>query len=157
GLGIGANTAIFSAVNAVLLRPLSYPKPEHLVYAFRMQAPIVRASVSRPAYFDFRDGQEVFSGLAASTGETYNLTGVDQAERLIGAQVTGNFFSIFGVDPARGRFLLPSDDEPGAPSAAVIGFGLWQRRFGSDPDVVGKTISLNGEIYTVVGIASADF
>jgi putative ABC transport system permease protein len=157
GLGIGANTAIFSAVNAVLLRPLPYPKPERLVHAFRMQPPIVRGPVARPAYFDFRDKQDTFDDLAASTGETYNLTGVDEAERLSGAQVTGNFFSIFGVVPQQGRFLIPSDDEPGAARVAVISSALWGRRFGSDPEVVGKTISLNGDAYAVVGVAPSEF
>src|SRR5262252_6675118 len=157
GLGIGANTAIFSAVNAVLLRPLPYSKPERIVRAFRMQPPIARASISRPAYFDFRDQQQVFDSLAATAGETYNLTGVDEAERLSGAKVTGNFFSIFGVAPVQGRFLVPSDDEPGAARVAVIGSGLWARRFGSDPQIAGTTISLNGDSYTVVGVAPGEF
>jgi putative ABC transport system permease protein len=156
GLGIGANTAIFSAVNAVLLRPLPYAKPERLVRVFRMQPPIARASISRPAYLDFRDKQEVFEELAATGGETYNLTGVDEAERLNGAQVTGNFFSLFGIAPLKGRFLVPSDDEPGAARVAVIGSGLWGRRFGSDPKIVGQSISLNGEPYTVVGVAPSE-
>jgi putative ABC transport system permease protein len=156
-LGIGANTAIFSVVNAVLLRPLPYKDPDRLVHVHRMQPPIQRGPISRPDYFEWETQQEVFQGLAAFFWRTYNLTGVDQAEKLAGARVTGSFFSLFGMSPASGRFFDSSDDQPGAPRIAVIGYGLWQRRFGGSPDLAGKTIALNGEIYTVVGIAPAAF
>src|SRR5262245_8406474 len=90
-LGIGANTAIFSVVNGVLLKPLPYAEPERLVHVYRMQPPISRANVSRPAWLDFAGQQQVFSELAAHHGETFNLTGVDEAERVNGRRVTGNF------------------------------------------------------------------
>src|SRR6059036_167055 len=95
-LGIGANTAIFSVVNAVLLRPLPYKDPDRLVHVHRMQPPIQRAPISRPDYFEWENQQEVFEGIAAFFYRTYNLTGVDQAERLTGARVTGSFFPMFG-------------------------------------------------------------
>lgn len=156
-LGIGANTAIFSVVNAVLLRPLPYEAPERLVHVHRMQPPIERGPISRPAYFEWESQQEVFQGIAAFFYRTYNLTGVDQAERLNGARVTGSFFPLFGITPAAGRLFSPSDDQAGGARVAVIGYGLWQHRFGGDPGIVGQTINLNGDVYTVVGVAPASF
>src|SRR5262247_4389726 len=107
-LGIGANTAIFSVVHAVLLRPLPYPDSERLAYVYRMQPPVERSPVSVPAYVDFAAQQQVFETLAAHYGDTFNLTDVDEAERVIGRQVTANFFDVFGVSPERGRFFLPT-------------------------------------------------
>jgi putative ABC transport system permease protein len=156
-LGIGANTAIFSVVNAVLLRPLPYKDPDRLVHVHRMQPPIRRAPISRPDYFEWENQQEVFQGIAAFFWRTYNLTGVDQAEKLAGARVTGSFFSLFGISPAAGRYLDSSDDQPGGPRIAVIGYGLWQRRFGGSADLIGQTIALNGDAYTVIGVAPAVF
>jgi putative ABC transport system permease protein len=156
-LGIGANTAIFSVVDAVLLRPLPYPDPERLVYVYRMQPPVVRSSVSVPAYFDFASQQLVFEHLAVHTGEVFHLTDGDTAERVDGRRVTVNFFDVFGTNPERGRFFLPTDDAADHPVVAVISDGLWRRRFGGDNGVVGKTITLNGEAYAVVGIAPPQF
>ncbi|MFY9607443.1 MAG: ABC transporter permease [Blastocatellia bacterium] len=156
-LGIGANTAIFSVVNGVLLRPLPYREPGRLVHVHRMQPPIERGPISRPDFFEWRDKQEVFSEIGAYHFQTLNLTGKDQAERLVGARVTGNFFSIFDVLPASGRFLVPSDDQPGANRIAVIAYGLWQRRFGGDPGLIGQTITMDGNAYTVVGVAPPSF
>jgi predicted permease len=156
-LGIGANTAIFSVVNAVLLRPLPYAQPDRLVYAFRMQPPILRGPISRPDYLEWQAQNQSFQNLAAFTYGTFNLTGVDQAERLRGALVSEDFFTLFGAKPAQGRFLLPSDNQPGSPRATVISYGLWQRRFGGDPGIVGNTVALNGDSYTVVGVAPVAF
>jgi len=156
-LGIGANTAIFSVVNAVLLRPLPYPEPDRLVHVYRMQPPVERALVSVPAYLDFAAQQQVFENFAAHTGETFNLTDVNEAERVIGRRVTANFFDLFGISPERGRFFLPMDDGADSGRVAVISDGLWRRRFGGDDGVVGKTIKLNGEAYTIVGIAPPQF
>jgi predicted permease len=156
-LGIGANTAIFSVVNAVLLRPLPYKDADRLVHVHRMQPPIQRAPISRPDYFEWENQQEVFQGIAAFFYRTYNLTRVDQAERLTGARVTGSFFPLFGVTPSTGRFFDASDDKAGGARAAVIGYGLWQRRFGGDPDIVGKTITLNSDAYAVIGVAPSSF
>jgi putative ABC transport system permease protein len=156
-LGIGANTAIFSVVNGVLLKPLPYPEAERVVHAYRMQPPVARSPVSRPAWLDFAAQQQVFGELAAHHGETFNLTGVSEAERVNGRRVTGNFFSVFGLRPAVGRFLTPDDDRPGGPRVAVISHGLWHRRFGGEPEIIGGTIKLNGEAHTVVGVAPLQF
>jgi putative ABC transport system permease protein len=156
-LGIGANTAIFSVVNAVLLKPLPYRQPERLVYAFRMQPPILRGPISRPDYLEWQAQNQSFESLAAFTYATFNLTGVDQAERLRGALVSEDFFTLFGTRAAQGRFLLPSDNQPGSPNATVISYGLWQRRFGGDPGIVGNTVTLNGDAYAIVGVAPPEF
>jgi predicted permease len=156
-LGIGANTAIFSVVNAVLLKPLPYTQPERLVYIFRMQPPIMRGPISRPDYFEWQSQNQSFQNIAAFSYNTYNLTGVDQAERLRGARVTEDFFTLFGATAAQGRLLLPSDNQPGSSRVTVISYGLWQRRFGGDPGIVGQTIALNGDSYTVVGVAPPQF
>src|SRR5262249_9044496 len=113
--------------------------------------------VSVPAYLDFAAQQQVFESFVAHYGETFNLTDVDQAERVIGRRVTANFFALFGVNPTRGRFFLPADDNADSPRVAVISDGLWRRRFGGDDRVVGQTIKLNGEAYTVVGVAPPQF
>jgi putative ABC transport system permease protein len=156
-LGIGANTAIFSVVNAVLLRPLPYPDSERLAYVYRMQPPVERSPVSVPAYVDFAAQQQVFETLAAHYGDTFNLTDIDEAERIIGRQVTANFFNVFKVSPERGRFFFPTDDAADSPLVAVISDGLWRRRFGGDDHVIGTTITLNGEARTVVGVAPPQF
>jgi putative ABC transport system permease protein len=156
-LGIGANTAIFSVVNAVLLRPLPYPDSDRLVHVYRMQPPVERSPVSVPAYLGFATQQQVFENLATHNGETFNLTEVDEAERVIGRRVTVNFFDVFGVSPERGRFFLPTDDGADSPLVAVISDGLWRRRFGGDDGIIGRTIKLNGEAYTIVGVAPPQF
>jgi putative ABC transport system permease protein len=156
-LGIGANTAIFSVVNAVLLRPLPYKDPDHIVHVLRTQPPIMRGPISRPDFLEWQAQQKVFSEIAAYYFETFNLTGVDQAERLVGVRVTEDFFQLFGIPAARGRFLLPTDNQPEAGHVAVISYGLWQRRFGGQASVIGQNISLNGETYAVVGVAPPDF
>ena len=163
-LGIGANTAIFSVVNAVLLRPLPYTDPDRLVYALRTQPPIMRGPISRPDFLEWQGEQKVFQEIAAYYGAVYNLTGVDEAERVGGARVTESFFALFGLAPAQGRFFLPADNGVGAEEegggaghVAVIGYGLWQRRFGADPKLIGKTVTLNGDSYIVVGVAPPNF
>lgn len=156
-LGIGANTAIFSVVNAVLLQPLPYRAPEQLMYVFRSQPPIERSPVSVPAWQDFVAQQDVCEPFAAHFGETYNLTGTDEAERLIGRRVTANFFALFGSAPERGRFFAANDDEPGSARVAVISYGLWRRRFGGADAIIGQSVRLNGEAHTIIGVAPASF
>jgi putative ABC transport system permease protein len=156
-LGIGANTAIFSVVNAVLLKPLPYAQPERLVHVLRTQPPILRGPISRPDYLEWQAQNQSFQNLAAFYYDIYNLTGVDQAERLYGARVTEDFFNLFGITPLQGRLLLPSDNQPGSSRVAVISYGLWQRRFGGDSGLVGQTITLNDNAYTVVGVAPPQF
>src|SRR5215475_11640492 len=156
-LGIGANTAIFSVVNAVVLRPLPYRDPDRLVHVYRLQPPVEPSPVSNTAYMDFEAQQQVFESFAAHHGETFNLTEVEQSERVIGRRVTASFFELFGVSPARGRFFLPADDNAESARVAVISDGLWRRRFGGDERAIGETIKLNGEAYAVVGVAPPQF
>jgi predicted permease len=156
-LGIGANTAIFSVVNAVLLRPLPYNEPERLVHVFRNQPAISRGPISPPDFLDWQARQKVFIDIAGYQTETFNLTGVEHVERLNGVRVSSRFLSLFGMTPARGRFFETADDQAGSDRVTVIGYGLWQRQFGGDPDAVGKTIMLNGEAHAVVGIAPREF
>jgi putative ABC transport system permease protein len=156
-LGIGGNTAIFTVVDGVLLRPLPYKDPDRLVHVHRHQPPIQRGPISRPDYFVWEEQNHVFRQVAAYYYDTYNLTGTDEAERVNGIRVTEDFFSLFGVSAVQGRFITRSDQESGDRRMAVIGYGLWQRRFGGDPAVVGRTITLNGEPYIVTGVAPKTF
>jgi putative ABC transport system permease protein len=156
-LGIGANTAIFSVVKGVLLKPLPYREPERLMHVYRMQPPVSRSPVSRPAWFDFAERQQVFSKFAAHYGETFNLTGVGAAVRINGRRVTGDYFALFGLQPALGRFLSSEDDRPGSARVAIISHGLWRRQFGGEAGVIGGAIKLNGEAHTIIGIAPPEF
>ena len=159
GLGIGANTAIFSVVNGVLLSPLPYPEPGRLVSLWidNRQDGNHRHSTSYPNYIDWRDQNQVFQDMAIYAAGSANLTGVDEPERLRGVIVSANFFSTLGVDPLLGRRFLPEEDQPSSNPVVIVSHGLWQRRFGSDPGIVGKTVLLNEVSHTVVGVLPADF
>ena len=159
-LGIGANTAIFSVVNTVLLRPLPYEDVDRLVVVWEQnpERGWYRNIVSAANFLDWRKQNDVFTGMAAGDPVgTFNLTGTDQPEEIGGQQVTSNLLSLLGVRPVLGRDFLPEEDKPGGPRVAILSHGLWQRRFGSDPGLVGKVISLNQESYTVVGIMPPEF
>src|SRR5262245_21118944 len=157
-LGIGANTAIFSAVNAVLLRPLGYGDPGRLVtIEHRYPSLDLKAPVSVPGFLDYQRQARSIESMAVETGWAANLTGEGQPERLQGARVTGRFFSTLGVPAERGRTLLPGEDSAGREHVAVLSYGLWQRLFGGSSDVVGRSLSLNGESYEVVGIMPREF
>jgi len=153
GLGIGANTAIFSLVNAVLLRPLPFAEPERLVWTWGEFSGGNRASTSPPDFLDYRAQNRGFEELAAINFNSFNLTGVGEPERIIGNMVTANFFQALAVKPVQGRAFLPEEEQSGRERVAIIGQGLWQRRFGGDPQIIGKTIQLDGRSYTVVGVA----
>jgi predicted permease len=153
-LGIGANTAIFSVVNGVLLRPLPFREPDRLVRVFSLDEG-KRAAVSPLDFADWRDQARSFEGLAAVNALTLNLTGGGEPERLEGASVSAALFSVLGVRPIAGRTFAPSEDAPGAPRLVLLGEPLWRRRFGADPGLVGRTVLLDGEVYTVVGIVPA--
>lgn len=151
-LGIGVNTAIFSLVNAVLLRPLPViGEADRLVW--------FRAPLSYPNFEEYRDSNDVFSGMLASSGKTeFSLGGDGEPNLVQGEFVTASYFSTLGVQAAMGRAFLPEEDHtPGAHSVVVVSNNLWQNRFGSDPALVGKTVSLNGLSFTVVGIAPKNF
>src|SRR5499426_574977 len=152
-LGIGANTAIFSVVNAVLLRPLPCEDPDRLVVFSTAPQQGHPEACSLPDFVDWREQSRSFERMAAFTDRTFNLTGVGEAERLNGLAVTADFFPLLSIRPAFGRVFLPEEDRPGASGVAILSHNLWRRRFGSNPDMVGRAITLNGQDYTVVGIA----
>ena len=158
-LGIGANTAIFSVVNAVLLRPLPYREPERLVTIFHWyRGPNeLEASVSAPNFREYRDKARSFEAVAVETGFAANLTGTGDPERIPASRVSGQFFKALGVQPQVGRTLLPDEDEPGKNQVVVISDGLWRRVFGADPRIVGKKIQLNARDFEVVGVMPPGF
>src|SRR5579863_9393992 len=157
-LGTGAGTAVFSVVNAALLRPLpGVRNPSRLVTFYRTQKGDSFDNFGYPDYRDFRDRGQSLSGLAARSGTMLSVR-YGTAERLRGDLVTGNYFEVLGVKPAAGRLLLPDDDRTGGDTAvAVLSYGLWQRRFGGRTDAVGKRIAVNGFPFTVVGVAPREF
>jgi len=154
-LGIGANTAIFSIVNAVLLRPFAYQSPEQLVTLGEFDP---RGGVSYPNFVDWRAQSTSFESTSAvRSNESYNFTGAGEPERLQARLVSAGFFSLLGVQPLLGRDFVAEDDRPGATPTVVISHALWNRRFGSDPGITGKQITLNNQSYTVVGVAPPNF
>ncbi len=158
-LGIGANTAIFSVVNAVMLRPLPYSEPDRLVqvWATNPQANRWGDWVSYPDFRDWREQNTVFEEIGACRGFAFNLSGEDSPEGVAGAYASAGLFTVLGVKPILGRTFLAEEDRPGANRVAVISHSLWQRRFGADPDLVGKTIKVNGESHVVVGVMPPGF
>ncbi len=156
-LGIGANTAIFSVVNSVLLRPLPYAEADRIVAIQELGKEGNRVQVTPANFLDWRAQNTVFEHLAAILTRPANLADESTAERINLAMTSANFFSVFGVQPQRGRFFFPEDEQAGHAPIAVISNGLWLRRFGGDPEMVGKAITLDGTAYTVVGIAPAGF
>ncbi|HEV2802101.1 MAG TPA: ABC transporter permease [Pyrinomonadaceae bacterium] len=156
-LGIGANTAIFSVVNTVLLNPLPYPNGERLVFMGEWSQQVPEMSVSYPNFSDWRDQQQTMEGIAAFRSSNYVLTGVGEPERLDGRQVSANFFNVLGVTPALGRNFTPEEDKPGGNPVALISHGFWQRRLGGDPSVINKPLTLNNESFTVIGVLPQTF
>ena len=152
-LGIGANTVIFSAVNAVLLRPLPFKNPEQLVMVWENAAHLgfPKDTPSPANFLDWQKQAGSFSGMAAMVERSFNLTGVGEPERLDARRVSANLFELLGVPALIGRTFVPDDDKPGT-HVVVLSYSLWQRRFGSDPSVIGRAITLNGESYTVIGV-----
>ena len=157
-LGIGANTAIFTLADTVLLRYLPVRRPEKLVILARVSPRGLRTNFSYPIYEDFRDKQDVFSGVLARNVIPLNMEASSGTERVSGELVSGNYFSVLGVEALLGRALTREDDlRPGAHPVAVFSYGFWQRRFGGDPSVMGHTIRLNGHPFTVVGVSPPGF
>ena len=157
-LGIGANTAVFSVVNAVLLRRLPYRDPGRLVWLTQDIKPLGAQLVGGPDYLGWHDSSQAFDGITAFGGvDSYNLTGQGAPERVQAVGVTADFFSVLGVQPARGRAIRPEEDRPHGNLVAVLTDGFWRRRFGADPGIVGQSLALNGESYTVVGIMPRTF
>ena len=158
-LGIGANTAIFSVVNGVLLRPLPYPESENLVrvYEKRLQLGRTRNVASSPDFIDWRAQNQVFEQMAAWTGWGANLTDGGEPERIQGAAVTWDLFPLLRVKPLLGRTFLSEEGRPNNNLFVIISHGFWQRRYGGSPDIVGQTITLNGAGVTVIGVMPPDF
>jgi len=158
-LGIGANTTIFSVVNAVLLRPLPFKDPNRLIRVWESNPGKnwPEFSASAPNYKDWLSQQTVFEQLAAQENTTFNLSGDGDPERIPAAAVTANLFTMLQVSPELGRAFSAEDEQAGQNHVVILSNGLWQRRFGGDRTLPGKTIRLNGEPYTVLGIMSADF
>jgi predicted permease len=157
-LGIGANTAIFSFVNAVLLRPLPVAEPERLVYVFGGSRTSPYNVSSYPDYLDYRDGNHVFSDLAAYSSIDLSLSDDNQPDMISGLIVTGNYFDALGVRAQAGRTFLPEENTtPGGHPVAVISHALWQGRFAGDPHIAGRQMLLNGQPFTIVGVAPPGF
>ncbi len=158
-LGIGANTAIFSVINGLLLHPAGIPHPDRLM-AIRVKYDKLNLKsivISAPDFADVRDSKQIFSAAALLQDGTFNYTSGDVPERLLGAQVSWQWFDVFGVKPLLGRAFRPEEDQPNANRVAVLGYGTWQRLFGGDSAIVGKKILLNQQSYQVVGVMGREF
>jgi putative ABC transport system permease protein len=153
-LGIGANTAIFSAVNAVLLRPLPYPQSDRLVQLSAGNAEPAPFAISYPDLRDFRSLTQDFKSVAAYTSQRYNLTGAGDPREIQAAYVTANLFDVLGVHPVVGHSFSPQEEND---PVALLSYGLWEQSFGRDPAILGKTIALDGKSYSVIGVMPAGF
>ena len=158
-LGIGANSAIFTVVNSVLLQPLRYPKPEQLVLVRErnLKAGFPEFSVSPGNYVGYRDQNHSFSGIAAFGEAGFNLAGGGEPERLAGTRVTREFFDVLGRKPAMGRNFTAQETQLGSHRVAILSHGVWQRRFAGSREVLGQTVKLNDELYTVIGVMPPAF
>jgi predicted permease len=156
-LGIGANTALFSVVNGVLLNPLPYPHPEELVTVHASKPNFNQGSVSYPNFRDWQRDNHTLSALAIARPTSFSLTGLGGSERVRAQFVSSDFFPILGIKPVLGRLFAPGEDEIGRGPVAMIGGGFWQRKFGSKSDVIGKSLTLDGRDYTIVGVLPANF
>ena len=151
-LGIGANTALFSVVNGVLLNPLPFSNPDQLYALYFKTAAFDQGSISFPNFIDWQKQNHSFDILSAFRSEDLNLTGAGEPERLHGHMISADMFPALGIPPLLGRNFRPEEDQPGAGPVAIIGDGLWKRKFGLSPDVIGRSIALNGQVYTIVGV-----
>ncbi len=157
-LGTGANTAIFSLINTVLLRPLPIEEPQQLVSLNSTAEHRMFPSFSYPNYKDFRDRNEVFSGLIGYRFTPLSMSHDGINERVWGYEVTGNYFEVLGVGAALGRAISSDDDRMvGGHPVAVMSYKCWQQRFGRDESIIGKTVIVNGRSYTVIGVAAQGF
>jgi len=159
GIGIGANSAIFSVVNALLLKPLPYPYPDRLA-AIWLHSPgigILRDWPSPGQYVDIQNQNHSFDQMAIAQSRTWILTGREQPERVDVLRTQSTLLTMFGAKPQLGRLLLPDEDKPGRPMVAILSYGAWQRLFSADPNIVGKSITMNGKTITVVGVLERSF
>src|SRR6266542_279248 len=158
-LGIGANTAIFSVVNAVLLRPLPYPEPERLmmINATDLARAATNMGINLPDFREWRAGNRSFEAMAAFSVENYNISGNEEPERVAGAVASADLFKTMGVKPAQGRAFLSEEEQYGKHRVVVLSDSLWRRRFGAKTRLDGQTLKLNGEVFTVIGVAPRGF
>jgi putative ABC transport system permease protein len=156
-LGIGANTAIFSVVYALLLRPLPFHEPERLAVLSDKGRAGMRMSISYPNYIDWRERAQSFEGMASVRSHPFNLTGVDKPAQLRGRMVNWNFFHLLGVQPQLGRLFVAEDDRYGAARTALLSHGLWQEKFAAEAGIIGKKVSLDGDPYEVIGVLPPGF
>jgi predicted permease len=156
-LGIGANTALFSVVNGVLLNPLPYPHAEQLVTLHESKPNFETGSISYPNFRDWQKDNHSFSSIAIARGYSYSLTGLGEAEQVQARFISSDFFPLLGVNPVVGRTFVSGEDEIGAAPIAMISAGLWNRKFGSSPAALGKSITLDGRDYAIVGVVPANF
>ncbi len=158
-IGIGANTAIFSVVDALLLKPLPYPRPDRLALLW-LRSPAIGIPQDWPSpgqYIDIQTQNHSFEEMSISRGSSWTLTGFERPELVEGIATSSSLFHLLGARPLLGRLLLPEDDVPGRPAVAILSFGLWTRLFGSDPHIAGRSITLDGKQYTVAGVLPRDF
>ena len=156
-LGIGANTAIFSVVNGVLLNPLPYPNPNELVALYSRMRSFTNASISYPNFLDWQRDNRSFSAIASYRSEDFNLSGTGEPERLKAGMVTATFFPVFGVKPLLGRTFSDAEDQLGGAPVVLLSEGLWKRKFAASPDILGKAIDLNDKSYTIIGVIPETF
>src|SRR5580698_2680328 len=156
-LGIGANTTLFSVVKGVLLNPLPYPHSEQLTAVFGSTPGFEQGPIVYLNFLDWQRQTRTFSSISVYRNQDYNVTGTTEAERLAGYMISAGFFSTLGVQPVLGRTFRSEDDRVGAAPVAILGGGLWRRKFGSSPDVIGKLLTLNGTSYEVVGVIPPGF
>ena len=156
-LGIGVNTAMFSVINTVLLRPLPYPNPDRLVWMNESGDEVANRMVSYPNFVDWRARNQTFEAMSTYRTWALTLTGVDQPTHLDAGMVTADYFKVMGVAPVRGRTFTAEDDRPGATPVAIISYAFWQKYFAGDTSVVGKTIALDDSAVTIIGVMPEDF
>ena len=156
-LGIGANSAIFSVVNSVVLKPLPYEAADQLIFLSERSSQLEGMSISYPNFTDWREQNQVFEKIGVYRRQSYNLTGTGNPERLNGGQLSADLFAALRVRPALGRLFTNEEDQPGATPVVVLSDGLWQRRFGGEKQIIGQTITLDGRAFTVIGVMSPDY
>ncbi len=156
-LGIGANTAIFSVINAVLLRPLPYDEPDRLVFLNETSKTMSDISISYPNFTDWRNQNHVFEKIGVSNLNSYNLTGNGEPERILTAQASADLFGALRVKPAIGRLFTNEEDQPGGTPVVILSYGLWQRRFGGQESILNQQLTFNNKSYTVIGVMPPTF
>src|SRR5581483_11218724 len=157
GLGIGANSSIFSVANAVLFNSLPYPQSDRLVRLNESTPQFERGSIAYPNFLDWRKRNRSFENISIFRLASFNIADTGLPERVTGRYVSANFLTTLKVKPLLGRDFSPSEDEPGASATVILSNGLWQRRYGGDPHVLGKTLAIDGRDFTIVGVLPANF